>query len=162
MVSAYWQPALADYLSFFHTETSRVLEGWDKSACLKTCPNELDYMLVVEPLPCGDNFIHPVYRYNGASVGILRYIPFFHFPKWRHPIATAKHDYRIDLAERLLSLGLIDFAEYNRLRLIADQLFKADVAIGQKNEYRSQWEQTKGYVGVRIGANWRKVKQLWK
>lgn len=162
MISAYWQPALANYLSIFQEETPRVLEGWDKSACLKTCPDELDYMLVVEPLPCGDTFIKPVYRYNGASVGILRYVPVFYFPKWRHPIATARHDYRVDLAERLLALGLITFAEYNRLRLIADQLFKVDVAIGQTSTKRSWWEQNKGYVGVRIGANWRKVKQLWK
>ena len=161
MIAKYWQPVLADYLSFFHEETPRVLKGWDQSATLKTCPNELDFMSVVEPLPCGDNFIPPVYRYDGASSGPLRHVPIFYFPKWRHPIATARHDFRIDLAERLLALGLIDFAEYNRLRLIADQLFKSDIALGQKSKYRSKWEQTKGYVGVRIGANWRKVKRLW-
>lgn len=158
----YWTLPVADYLSFYHTESKRVLEGWDKSATLKSCPNELDFMLVVEPLPCGDNWIRPVYRYNGASSGPLRYIPLLGFAKWRHPIATGRHDYRIDLAELLLTLGLISFREYNHLRLSADRLFKKDIAIGQTNKYRSGWERTKGFVGVRIGANWRKISRLWR
>ena len=162
MTDTYWSLPLLNYLSFYQDETKRVLDGWDSSADLKTCPNELDYMIVSEPLPCGDNWIQPSYRYNGASSGPLRNVPIFNFPKWRHPIATARHDFRIELAELLLSLGSISFREYNRLRKIADQLFLKDIALGQTNKYRSGWEQTKGYVGVRLGANWRKVSRLWR
>lgn len=158
----YWTLPIADYHSFYHPETARVLECWDKSASLKTCPVQLDYMLVAAPLPCGDNYIHPVYRYNGASSGPLRYIPLLGFPKWRHPIATARHDFRVDLAERLYAQGIIDAAEYDRLRLISDRLFKKDIAIGQTCPYRSAWEQFKGYVGVRIGTCWRKLSRLWR
>ena len=158
----YWTLPIADYHSFYHPETARVLEGWDKSASLKTCPVQLDYMLVVEPLPCGDNYIHPVYRYDGASSGPLRNVPLLGFAKWRHPIATARHDFRIDLAERLYAQNLIAAKEYDELRKVADKLFKKDIAIGQTSKTRSAWEQTKGYIGVRIGANWRKLSRLWR
>lgn len=162
MTDTYWDLPVANYLSYYQDETLRVLEGWDRSASLNSCPDELDYKILTEPLPCGDNWIQPPYRYDGASSSILRYVPIFHFPKWRHPIATARHDFRIELAELLWSLGLITFAEYSRLRKIADKLFKKDVRIGQTSKYRSGWESNKGYVGVRLGANWRKVSRLWR
>lgn len=37
----YWTLPIADYHSFYHPETARVLEGWDKSATLKPCPAQL-------------------------------------------------------------------------------------------------------------------------
>lgn len=161
-MNGYWAGPIVDYRLFYRPQSERVLKGWDKSASLKTDPDELDIMLVAAPLPCGDSFIEPVFRYNGASVGPLRYIPFFGFSKWRHPIATARHDFRIELAELLYSLGLISADEYDELRKTADGLFKEDISIGQTNVYRSKWEQTKGYIGVRLGATWRKVSRLWR
>lgn len=151
-MNTYWALPIATYQLFFQPETERVLKDWDGAIGLDSVPGELDWMYITKPLPCGDSFINPVYKYNGASVGPLRSIPIFSFPKWRHPIATGRHDFLCELISILLSLGLISKKEAKRLRKIADKKFKHDVGTGQKNKYRGWWEQTKGYIGVRIGA----------
>jgi len=148
----YWAMPIATYKTYFQGETERVLELWDGTIGLQSVPDMLDWMQIVSPLPCGDNFIQPVYRYNGASVGPLRSLPIIGFPKWRHPVATGRHDFLCDLIAQLLERKLISKKEAKRLRKVADKKFKHDVSIGQKNKYRSWWEQTKGYVGVRFGA----------
>lgn len=153
----YWTVAMSDYRSYYKKETERVLKNWEGVIQIESVQDRLDWKVVTAPLPCGDNFIYPRYLYNGASSGLLQSVPIFGFPKWRHPIATARHDFRIDLAEKLYQLKIIKKKEYDKLRKIADKLFKEDVSLGQTSKCRSWWEQTKGYTGVRIGANWRKV-----
>jgi len=152
MDGQYWRLPVATYLVYFQDETERVLDGWDKTIGLESVPGELDWMYITKPLPCGDSYIRPIYKYNGASVGPLRDVPIFGFPKWRHPIATGRHDFLCDLIALLLALGLISKREAKRLRKIADKKFHRDVGLGQTSKMRSWWEQTKGYVGVRIGA----------
>lgn len=149
---SYWDRPLSVYLLYFQEETPRVLHGWDRTTAIESLPDCLDWMVVVKPLPCGDGYIQPGFQYNGASVGWFRYVPFFGFPKWRHPIATARHDFRCGLMTLLHEVGTISTKEAQHLRRIADELFKKDIALGQTNAVRSWWEQTKGYIGVRVGA----------
>jgi len=149
---SYWSLPLVTYKSYFMPVTDRIMAEWDGTIGLENVPDRLDWMRIVKPLPCGDNYIRPTYDYNGASSGPLQFVPIFGFPKWRHPIATARHDFLCDLTERLRVKGIISLKEARRLRRIADELFKKDISIGQESAVRSWWEQTKGYVGVRIGA----------
>ena len=127
-------------MNYFQPQTKEVLEGWDGRIYLCSVPDLLDWMELAKPLPCGDGFIPAGYRYNGASSGIFQYVPIFDFPKWRHPMATCRHDWRCDQAKT------------KEERRIADELFRIDVGLGQTNKVRGWWEQTKGYVGVRVGA----------
>jgi hypothetical protein len=110
-------------------------EGWDGRIYLRSVIENLDWMELTEPLPCGNGLILPGFVYNGASSGIFAKLPILHFPKWKHRIATARHDWRCALAKTRAE------------RLFADQRFKIDTGVGG-----TRWEQQKGYIGVRIGA----------
>jgi hypothetical protein len=115
--------------------------GWDKlihcsSLGLVDGKYKLDWLQLDQPLPCGDELIPIGFKWNGASVGPLRRI----FPKWKHPIATCRHDRRCEEALTVEE------------RLFADQEFKRDVLRGG-----TRWEANKGYMAVRLGA---KIKQL--
>ena len=115
-------------------------EWWKGEMELSTIKGKTDWRRIIASVPCGTGLIQPGYEFNGASVGPLRFL----FPKWKHPIATARHDKRCDVAELYKKE---DRAEYKRLRKIADQMFKVDVGAGG-----TWWEQQIGYIGVRIGA----------
>lgn len=118
---------------------------WDHKIYMESVVGRLDFMELSKPLPCGDGFISPGYRSDGATVGPARRLFFFGFPKWKHPIATFRHDARCEIAEEYKRKG--DMRTYHRLRLFADQRFKIDVGVGG-----TWWEQQKGYAGVRLGA----------
>ncbi|MCD6526138.1 MAG: hypothetical protein J7K75_03995 [Desulfuromonas sp.] len=111
------------------------LEGWDGRIYMRSVPGQLDVLELTQPLPCGDGKIEAGYRWNGASVGPLRKVPMLGFPKWKHPIATCRHDWRCEQAKT------------EEERLFADQEFMVDVGRGG-----TAWEQMKGYFGVRLGA----------
>jgi len=97
---------------------------------------KLDWMQLDQPLPCGDGWIPVDFLWNGASVGILRRV----YPKWKHPIATARHDARCAAATTMEE------------RLFADQQFKIGILKGG-----TWWEAQKGYRAVRLDA---RIKQL--
>ena len=84
-------------------------------------------------MPDGHTDIIPVgYEWDGSSV------PFFlqgTFPRWRHPIASVKHDWRCEKATN------------ESERKFADEQFEKDVG-------KTSWWVTKklGYVGVRFGS----------
>lgn len=127
--------------NYFIDETPEVLEGWDGKITMDSVPGRLDYMELGFPLPCGNDYIPIGFQWNGASVGPLRSLPFIGFPKWKHPIATCRHDWRCGLARN------------RKERKIADMLFKRDIRLGQEDKKMiTWWEQFKGYFGVRIGA----------
>lgn len=69
--------------------------------------------------------------WNGNSSGLLSPV----FPKWNHPIASCRHDFRCGKAET------------PEQRKWADQEFRKDVGT-------TSWWITKqvGYIGVRVGA----------
>lgn len=71
------------------------------------------------------------FEWDGSSSGIFRGV----FPKWRHPIASCRHDWRCQHAKNAAE------------RKEADQRFRDDVGA-------TSWWITKqvGYAGVRIGA----------
>lgn len=114
--------------------TDRV-EGWDGRINMRSVPGALDILELTRPLPCGEGEVPVGFQWNGASVGILRKVLFLGFPKWKHPIASCRHDWRCEHAETAAQ------------RKFADQRFYADVGIGG-----TRWEQIKGYLGVRVGA----------
>ena len=117
------------------------LDGWDGHIYMTNVregeKDVLDYLELHVALPCGDALIPIGFRWNGASVGPLRR----YFPKWKHPIATCRHDIRCELAVT---------AEE---RKFADKQFKKDVGHGG-----TWWEKQKGYYGVRVGAWWAKLR----
>lgn len=109
--------------------------GWDGRIYMRSVPGKLDVMELTQPLPCGNGLIPAGYQWNGASSGLLRKVIVFNFPKWKHPIATCRHDFR---CERATSPDDREFA---------DNRFKIDVGKGG-----TRWEQVKGFFGVRLGA----------
>lgn len=120
-------------------------DDWDGEIKLSTINGKVDWRKLTAELPCGDGVIEVGFRFNGASVGVMRSFLFFGFPKWKHPIATCRHDKRCNEAHKYKLSG--DKKTYKRLRAIADDMFKKDVGVGG-----TKWEQFKGYAGVRVGA----------
>jgi hypothetical protein len=120
-------------MNYFVDETQEVLSSWDNSVWEKTIPNKPDWRETTQPVPCGEGFIRTGFQWNGASVGLLRFL----FPKWKHPIATCRHDWRCGLAKTWVE------------RRIADKFFKRDVG-----RTGNGWEVFAGYTGVTIGAIW--------
>lgn len=108
---------------------------WDGRIYMRSVPGKLDVMELTRPLPCGNGLIPVGYRSNGASSGIFRKVLFLNFPKWKHPVASFKHDFRCERATSAED------------RKFADQRYCIDVGKGG-----TKWEQVKGFVGVRIGA----------
>lgn len=114
--------------------------GWIRELHLSTIDGKVDWRRTLNCLPCGDGVIPIGFMFNGASVGPLRRF----FPKWKHPIATCRHDWRCQIAEKFKKGN---YKTYKRLRKYADDEFYKDVGKGG-----TKWEQIKGYTGVRIGA----------
>lgn len=92
----------------------------------------LDAPLPLKNMDGTDDEVPTDYVWNGASGNWFTHKL---FPRHDHPIATCRHDYRCDMAKT------------PEERLFADKEFKKDVGTTA-----GWWEQTKGYVGVRIGA----------
>lgn len=115
--------------------TENILEGWDCRLYENTIVGKPDHRQLSKPLPCGNSVVPVGFVWNGASVGALRYAGFLAFPKWKHPIATCRHDWRCGLAKT------------KKERRFADEEFQRDVA-----RTGTRWERIKGYAGVRIGA----------
>jgi hypothetical protein len=115
--------------------TENVLGDWDGTLSCKTIKGEPDLRQLTKPLPCGDSEIPIGFIWNGASVGIMRYAGFLAFPKWKHPIATCRHDWRCGLTKN------------KEERAFADSEFRRDV-----NRTGTRFEKVKGFFGVRVGA----------
>lgn len=125
--------------NYFIRETNTVVSKWDGHIYMRDVKGT-EKMELVEPLPCGDAWIPAGYRWNGASSGLMRSVPILNFPKWKHPIATCRHDWRCERAVTATD------------REIADKLFRRDV-----KKDGTSWEKLKGYAGVRIGAWWKQM-----
>lgn len=110
-------------------------ERWDGHIYMRNVKDDLDEMELVSPLPCGNALIPAGFRWNGSSSGIFESLLFMRFPKWKHRIASCRHDARCMLAVT------------KEERLFADKEFKKDVADGG-----NAWEIFSGYAAVRIGA----------
>lgn len=134
-------------VNYFTKETPEVLEGWNGLISLDSIKGKLDYKVLTSPLPCGEGYIAPPFEFNGSSSGPFRFL----IPKWRHPIASARHDFRCDLLRQRVEEGM-NKASAKQLRKIADKLFRDDLRIGQESNWRCQLESSAGYYGVRIGA----------
>jgi len=120
-------------MNIFQAETPKLLAQWNGAIVSRVEPYDIDMMVLLAPIPCGDHWIPALYKWNGASVGPLRWL----FPKWKHPVATCRHDYRCQKAK------------YWYQRKIADVLFYRDVGVRG-----TKYEQIIGYTGVRLGALW--------
>ena len=119
-------------------------DWWDGEIKLSSIKGKVDWRRLTMPLPCGDGAVEVDFTYNGASSGILRHIPLLGFPKWKHPIATGRHDKRCAVANLIKET---DPKLYQWMRKFADDEFFKDVGIGG-----TRWEQAKGWLGVRVGA----------
>lgn len=115
--------------------TEDILTGWDGRIKMQSIPGRTNWMELLEPLPCGSGTIPKGYKWNGASNGIFEYGVVLHFPKWKHPIATCRHDWRCE------------HAKTPEQRKFADKAFEKDISIGG-----TWWERKKGYYGVRAHA----------
>lgn len=135
---------LADY---FIKENLAWFPEWDGTATIESVKGKLDWKVLTKPLPCGNGHIPVPFEFDGSSSGIFRFI----IPKWRHPIASARHDWRCKLIRDMLAMGM-SMRDAQRLRKIADGLYKDDLGIGQTSRTRSFIESSVGYIGVRIGA----------
>jgi hypothetical protein len=98
---------------------------------MRTVPEKGDeWRATTKPLPCkmwngfkGVEEVAEGYQWNGNSSGLLAPV----FPKWNHPIASCRHDWRCSKW--------------------ADEQFEKDVGT------TSFWITKKiGYIGVRAGA----------
>ena len=103
---------------------------------MQNVPGDPKLRRLTKPLPCKNmdgtmGEIPSPFIWNGASSGFFKWF----FPRHNHPIATCRHDYRCEKAKT------------KEERKFADDQFKIDV--GKTSGW---WTQTKGYVGVRIGA----------
>ena len=127
----------------FQKETDTVLKNWNRTINMSFVEDYPDWAELDAELPCGDGWIPSGFQWNGASVGLLRHIPFLGFPKWKHPIATCRHDFRCQHAKTWMD------------RRISDNLFWYDVALGG-----TRWEQIKGYAGVTLGTSWSSLKKI--
>jgi hypothetical protein len=119
-------------------------DWWDGELELSTIKGKVDWRRTSSILPCGDGFVELDFVYNGASSGIFRKLPFLNFPKWKHPIATCRHDKRCAVA-RLIKKT--DPKLYQWMRKFSDDEFYKDVGVGG-----TKWEQFKGWIAVRAGA----------
>ncbi|MDY0212570.1 MAG: hypothetical protein RBR06_06155 [Desulfuromonadaceae bacterium] len=109
--------------------------GWDGRIYTRSIPDRVDWRELTRPLPCGNDVIPAGWQWNGASSGIARHLVIFSFPKWKHPIASCRHDWRCA------------HAKTKEQRAFADKMFWIDVGRGG-----TKWEQAKGYAAVRLGA----------
>jgi len=103
---------------------------------MRNVPGFPKLLALTKPLACemwdgSIHYIQPPFSWNGNSSGIFTPV----FPKWNHPIASCKHDYRCGLAKNAQE------------RTWSDSEFKKDVRT-------TGWWITAelGYIGVRTGA----------
>jgi len=98
-------------------------DGWRALDTYLPCPMWPGYK--------GPQSVPDDFEWNGHSSGLLAPV----FPKWNHPIASCRHDFRCEKAQN---------AEQ---RAWADKEFEKDVGT-------TSWWITKklGYAGVRLGA----------
>jgi hypothetical protein len=120
-------------INYFTDEINK--QDWDGHIYMRDVKETADIMQLTKPLPCGEGEIPAFWSWDGSSSGPLRNMPIIGFPKWKHPIASCRHDFRCAIAKT------------KEERKIADKLFRRDVGIRG-----TKWEQIKGYLGVRIGA----------
>ena len=123
---------------------------WDGSVVLQSVPGRLDWKKIARPLPCGEGWVPEGFEFDGSSSGPFRFL----IPKWRHPIASARHDWRCELIRQLIGDGM-PMREAHRLRRVSDVLFREDLALGQRGWCRKFVETNAGYIGVRVGALFR-------
>ena len=128
-----------EILLFQPTPSKDKLTWWDGTEHSNSY-HKRDWRQLDKPLPCGETVIEHAFVWNGASVGPLR----FAFPKWKHPIATCRHDKRCAIAGRFKKTHP---ELYHKLRKFADQQFKKDVTVRG-----NWWEVNAGYAAVRLGA----------
>lgn len=113
---------------------------------MSSVPRNLNQRRLDQPLHCPwwegyPKTIPESFIWNGSSSGW-----FFSriFPRWRHPIASCRHDFRCMLAET------------PEQRAWSDKQFFYDVArtveLDRKARRRAKIEACIGYIGVRIGA----------
>jgi len=96
------------------------------------------WRILIKPLTCpmwpgweGPEEVPARYLWNGHSSGILSPL----FPRWNHPIASCRHDWRCKNARN------------RKERKWADREYRRDVGA------TSWWITAQiGYIGVRIGA----------
>lgn len=122
--------------------TENDLTGWDRRIDMRSIIGELDKMELTQPLPCGNGKIPPGFVWNGSGAEdytlTQKFVAWFvrkTFPKWKHPIASCRHDWRCMHATN------------DEERLFADKEFRNDVSKGG-----TKWECFIGYLGVRAGA----------
>ena len=108
-------------------------EDWDHRIYLRSVPEDLEWMEVIKPIPCGTGFIPVGFKYNGASSGIFSKVIVLNFPKWKHRIATCRHDWRCILSDT------------REKRAFADKMFKRDILVGG-----TRWEAIKGGTAVAL------------
>ena len=134
--------------------TKNIIPGnWNGELHVSTIPGKTDWRRTLNEVPIGDTVIAPGFEFNGASVGPLR----FAFPKWKHPIATVRHDKRCNQAALpkaeakkypyFSPAAKLLRKRYKMERKFADDQFKIDVGVNG-----TKWEQRVGFIGVRIGA----------
>lgn len=103
---------------------------------MRTVPGNPKVHALTQSLSCKmwDGTVHQIpqgFIWNGSSSGIFAPI----FPRWNHPIASCRHDYRCSKARNA------------KERAWSDAEFRDDVGT-------TSWWITKqvGYIGVRLGA----------
>ena len=103
---------------------------------MRTVPGKPKHRVLTSRLPAANfdgsaGFVPAGFEWDGASSGLFAPI----FPRWNHPIASCRHDWRCRHARSAAE------------RKWADEEFRADVG-------RTSWWITKqlGYLGVRVGA----------
>lgn len=147
----------------FHDERGRTL------IYMRNAPGKTDTNVLFWPLPIklmdGTPSTVPIgFEWDGSSVpSVFRNV----FPKWRHPIASCRHDRRCSMATNA------------KERLFADIEFMKDVARvyddsktfnGFISHARARVESLIGFAGVRVGAalgvgvhynHWTKTAIIW-
>ena len=112
-------------------------EVYDPYIYMRNVPDIPDHYALTKPLMCGDGWIPVDFTWNGSGSGggWFGWLQRKAFPKWKHPIASCRHDWRCSLLET------------EEQRDITDTLFRRDVA-----RTGTRLEAQIGYIGVRIGA----------
>lgn len=135
-------------VNYFMPEPPELLAQWDgeiKMAAVKGC---LSHKQLLEPIPCGNSWIPLPFKWDGSSNP--RFLSPL-IPKWRHPVFSAKHDFRCKIIRQLRRDGM-SWREAMKLRKIADKLGREDIMIGQKSKLVGETEAFIAYIGVRLGA----------
>jgi hypothetical protein len=134
--------------NYFMPDCPKLLKQWCGDIKMGSVPGKLEWRRLLEPIPCGNDWIPVDFIWDGASSG--RWLSPL-IPRWRHPIFSCKHDYRNYLIREMLKQGM-SMKEAQKLRKISDQLGRDDIMIGQKNKWVGETEALIAYGGMRFGA----------